>query len=116
MRCMFYVSTMYFLVHMYIAMCSDDRSGHKAYHGTLSKHKAHRNIYPPVSNERGLERSCQEGHASGRKCTDCSDSQCAGRSCKRDHIQKLGNPREAAQTDLTKTLRLQKWLGRGLGE
>ena len=31
---------------MYIAMCSDDRSEAKAYHGTLSKHKAHHNIYP----------------------------------------------------------------------
>ena len=41
-----YIIRMYyvFLVHMYIAMCSDDRSGHKAYHGTLSKHKAHHNI------------------------------------------------------------------------
>ena len=94
---------------MYIAMCSDDRSGHKAYHGTLSKHKAHHNIYPPVSNERGLERSLFM-----HICSDCSDSQCAGRSCKHDHVQKLCD-HEAAQTDLTKTLRLQKWLGSMLG-
>ena len=34
--CIYYVCTMYFVgAHVHMAMCSHDRSGHKAYHGTL---------------------------------------------------------------------------------
>ena len=46
-----YIIRMYyvFLVHMYIAMCSDDRSGHKAYHSTRAVEAQGPSQYTPQS-------------------------------------------------------------------